>query len=343
MYKLRFTILSIFLITTVFFSGCYSDDSGKPRSTGKTNMILVVTNTKDQWNNEIGQVIRTYFGRELPALPQPEPMFGFLNIADENLNDLYKKFHNILIVNIDPEWKGNVLAETKKDLWSYPQRVIKITAPDYEAFLEKFEEQKETYLDMFNKLERERVLKNFKMAQDIGITTRLGNKFGIYLEIPGGFYIAEEDEGFLWLRHTVQKVRQDIELGILIYTQDYLDTNVFDKDHIIALRDQITMEYVSGPSYGSYMKVADEFYEPVTRYAESFPADYAVETRGLWDVENDFMGGPFISYTFLDEHTNKVFTLDGYIYYPNEEKKNHLRELEAIFHSLRTGVGQEKN
>ncbi len=343
MTKISLTILSLLLVSGFLLSGCFSGDSGKPRSTGKTNMILVVTNTKDQWNSDMGQVIRSYLGRELPGLPQPEPMFGFLNIADENLNDLYKKFHNILIVNIDPEWKGDVLAETKKDLWSYPQRVIKITAPDKAAFFEKFEEQKKTYLEMFNKLERERVLKNFKMAQDIGITSKLGNKFGIYLEIPGGFYIAEEEKGFLWLRHTVKKVKQDVELGILIYTQDYLDTIVFDKDHIIALRDQVTKEYVSGPSRGSYMKVADEFYEPVTLYAESFPADYAVETRGLWDVENDFMGGPFISYTFLDDHTNKVFTLDGYIYYPNEEKKNHLRELEAIFHSLRTGVNEEKN
>jgi hypothetical protein len=110
---------------------------------------------------------------------------------------------------------------------------------------------------------------------------------------------------------------------------------------MIAVRNNVTMEYVSGPSKGSYMKVADEYFEPVVRQVTDFPVEYAMEMRGLWDVENDFMGGPFISYTFVDEYTNKVFTLDGYVYYPNEEKKNYVRELEAIFHSLRLGVNQE--
>lgn len=304
-------------------------------------MILVVTNNKIQWNDgKIGEVIRAHFGQELIGLPQPEPMFGFLNIADKDLNDVYRKFHNIFIVDINPGW-DEVLVETKQDLWAYPQRVIKITSPTEEGFFTKFEEQKEAYLNLFNQLERERVLKNFKMAQDIRTTTRLGKKFGIYLEIPGGFYIAEDQENFMWLRHTVEKVKQDVELGILIYTQDYLDTVVFDKDHIIAMRNKITMQYVSGPSRGSFMKVADKFYDPVQTLANDFPVEYAVEIRGLWDVENDFMGGPFISYTFVDENTNKVFTLDGYIYYPNEEKRNYLRELEAIFHSLRVGVNQQ--
>jgi hypothetical protein len=90
------------------------------------------------------------------------------------------------------------------------------------------------------------------------------------------------------------------------------------------------------------MKVADKYVEPVAVYAPDFPMEYAIEVRGLWDLENDFMGGPFISYTFLDEKNNRVVTLDGYIYYPNETKRTHLRELEAIFHSLKM-IEEEKD
>lgn len=334
--------MPLFIISVLLLTGCFSGGSGKTRSTGETNTILVVTNNKDQWNSEIGEIIRSFFGQELPGLPQPEPMFGFLNIADENLNDVYQRYHNIFIVDIDPAW-GEPLVETHKDLWAYPQRVIKITAAHLEDFRFKFNEQRAAYLDFFNELERERILRNFKMAQDLGITRQLGETFGIYLEIPGGFFIAEKDKDFMWLRHTVTKVKQDVELGILIYRQDYLDTVVFNEDHIIALRNQVTMKYVSGPSKGSYMKVADEFFDPITGYAEDFPASYAIETRGLWDLENDFMGGPFISYTVLDETTGKVITLDGYVYYPNQPKRDYIRELEAIFHSLKMGAGQSEN
>jgi hypothetical protein len=32
---------------------------------------------------------------------------------------------------------------------------------------------------------------------------------------------------------------------------------------------------------------------------------YYAELRGLWKVENDFMGGPFVSLSTLDEKTKQ--------------------------------------
>jgi len=329
--KVFFPVFFFFLI---FLTSCFSGQSGKQRSTGKTNMMLVVTNNKDQWNGDMGQVIRDYFGQELPGLPQPESAFGFLNIAEKDLNDIYKKFHNIFIVNIDPALKETSV-KTKKDLWSRPQRVIKINAPSIAEFYAKFSEQQEGYFRLYEQLSRERILNNFSMARDVSISNKLQNKFNIYLEIPGGFSIATDDKDFLWLRHTVNKVKQDVELGIMIYTSDYMDTSMFNTDFILNRRDIITKKYISGPRQDSYMKVADKFVKPVTTFARDFPLDYAIEIRGLWDLENDFMGGPFISYTFVDEKRGRIFTLDGYIYYPNEKKALHMRELESIFHSLK--------
>jgi hypothetical protein len=52
-------------------------------------------------------------------------------------------------------------------------------------------------------------------------------------------------------------------------------------------------------------------------------------------VENDFMGGPFINFTFLDEKRNRLISMDGYVYNPNEFKRNFLRQMESIFYTLR--------
>lgn len=41
-----------------------------------------------------------------------------------------------------------------------------------------------------------------------------------------------------------------------------------------------------------------------------------IELRGFWDVKNDFMGGPFVSYTTVDTTTDRVFTVDCYVYSP---------------------------
>ena len=54
--------------------------------------------------------------------------------------------------------------------------------------------------------------------------------------------------------------------------------------------------------------------------------------RGFWDVEGDFMGGPFVSYTTVDTATDRVFTLDCYVYSPKLPKRNYMREVEHLLH-----------
>jgi hypothetical protein len=65
-----------------------------------------------------------------------------------------------------------------------------------------------------------------------------------------------------------------------------------------------------------------------------FNDNYASEMRGLWRVENDFMGGPFISLSVLDASRRRVITVEGNVYAPKNEKRNYLRQLEAMIYSM---------
>jgi hypothetical protein len=122
--------------------------------------------------------------------------------------------------------------------------------------------------------------------------------------------------------------------GILIYCFDYTDTNSFNLENIIAKRNEITKKYIPGPTDDSYMQVSEEVILPVAKQI-NFNDQFAVETRGLWKVEGDFMGGPFLSYTLIDELRNRVITIDGYVYAPKDKKRNLLLQLEAILHTLK--------
>lgn len=323
----------VFLISYLI-SGCTMSESGLKRSTGSSNEILVVTNDKETWLGAPGDSIRAFFGAEFPGLSQPEPMFDLVNIAAGDLNDLFKKYHNILIVEINPQADG-AMSESKKNLWAEPQMIIKLSAPDLPSFYSEFERNRETYLRYFVELERERTLVLQRMSSDIKLARTVENKFGISLPIPGGFYLAKEGPDFAWLRHKVTKAKQDVELSIMIYSMPYRDTLVFDPRHIIQWRNTITLEHIPGPSPGSFMKISQQFIPPVFDTVAGFPGGFAVETRGLWEVENDFMGGPFVSYTFADTLRHNVITLDGYVYYPNNDKRDYLRQMEAIFYGAK--------
>ena len=82
------------------------------------------------------------------------------------------------------------------------------------------------------------------------------------------------------------------------------------------------------------MTVSEE-YMPIISNKIDFNGKFAVETRGLWELENDFMGGPFVNYTLVDEKRNKVITLDGYVYAPNAPKRDLMIQMEALIYSLK--------
>jgi hypothetical protein len=330
--------LAVVLLTAVMLSCTNSPGTGINPSTGKVNELLIVTNDKTQWETELGDTLRAFFAGPQIGLPQPEPIFSLMNVADENFSDIFQKFHTIFIVDINPQ-ATETISESSRDSWSQPQRVIRVTAPDLPSFYIEFNRKKDSFMKLFVDLERQRTLTINQLAEDPVLSGKVREKFGINLPLPEGFYIAKESLDFMWLRHTVTKVKQDVELGIMIYSADYKDTVVFNPKHILKWRNMITLEHIPGPSALSYMVVAQDDMAPVVDTITDFPGGYAVETRGIWKVENDFMGGPFINYTTIDQAKNKVLTLDGYIYYPNQDKGGYLRQLEAIFFA--TTFGQE--
>lgn len=318
------------LFLLLLLASCNFGKSGVVPSTGSVDELLVVTNDKTQWAGALGDTLRAFFAAEQPGFSQPEPMFDLLNIGDKNFKDLFKKFHNIFIADINPQ-VTQTTSESFQNLWASPQRVIKITAPDLPSFYKEFDLKKKSYLQLFIDMERIKALSTDKMTIDYGLSDTIAKTFGIKIPIPEGFYLAKQGPEFMWFRYNATKVRQELELGILIYAMDYQNAVVFNPRHIMRWRNSITLQYIPGPSPTSYMKVADEVIPPIFDTITNFPGGYAIETRGLWEVANDFMGGPFLSYTFIDKATNKVITLDGYIYNPNNVKKYYMRELEAIF------------
>ena len=299
-------------------------------STGGVNEILVVTNNVQQWDGEIGDSIRNNFGRIMEVLPIPERQFKIANINESSLQKkIFKKHHNIFIIDIDPNIK-DAFVESRKNLWAKPQVVIKISAPNIHEFLISFEELRENAFDLFIENERQRIEDSYsKKFKDQKINRKLNSFLHMQMAIPKGFSVSKIDSTKAWIRRETAAN----SMNILIYTKSYSTTDDFNPNEIIKRRNSLTRTYIPGPTTGSYQLVSDEYIQPVFKEL-SFNEMFAVETRGLWRVENDFMGGPFISYTFVDEARKRLVTIDGFTYAPKQNKAVLVRELEAILWSV---------
>ena len=85
---------------------------------------------------------------------------------------------------------------------------------------------------------------------------------------------------------------------------------------------------------GSYMTTEKEFKPKFMEYSLRGKR-YVAELRGLWKMEKGIsMGGPFVSITTLDEKRNRVVTVEGMVYAAGYDKRNFVRQVEAIVYSL---------
>lgn len=330
----KFNIFGCFIILILLFSiaSCERESKlgKKDRSAGGTSEILVVTQNDEQWNGMIGDTIRAFFLQPQYGLPQPEALNKLSHINVNGFNDMFKKHKCLLIVEINPNLDKPVV-ETGEDLWAAPQRVMKIVAPNRTSWCKVFNEQKEAYKVMYDKVERERIMSVLRPSNDVKITQRIKEKMGFDITIPSGFFISKDEPDFMWIRKELDKN----SFGLFIYTTPYKDTLQLEMSSLVTMRDRMTQRYVPGPADGSFMTTDKEFVPPVVSYISTFPTGFAAEMRGMWCLVGDYMAGPFVSYTFPDDKTGNLVTVEGYVYYPNHDKRDDLLQLQAILYSIR--------
>ena len=330
--------MALLIVLAIMATAC--DDSTrtarKDRSVGGTSEILVVTQNPEQWDGRIGDSIRHFFLDYQYGLPQPESCNELAHVTTQGFSDMFKKHKCIIEVEINPNLEKAV-AETSQDAVAAPQRYVKISAPNVTAWVELFDRQKELYKQWFDQVERERILQFFRPNLDADIANAIAKKFGFKLTVPQGFYIAKNEPNFMWMRKELERSSADI----VIYQTPYKDTLQLETPSLLAMRNLMEGQYIPGPSEGSYMSTETEFVPPLVTTVRDFPAGYAKEMRGMWRVEGNYMGGPFVSYTFADPKTGMLVTVEGFYYEPNQKKRTPLLQLEAIAYSLQFVDGQQ--
>ncbi|MBQ2853121.1 MAG: DUF4837 family protein [Bacteroidales bacterium] len=330
----KLNLIAMIMILIVSLSSCVNEDkakeSRKARSVGGTSEILMITQNDEQWKGQMGQAVRDFFEQEQYGLPQLEKNFKVAHLNIDALNDMFKKHRNLIIAKIDKDIK-NPLVETQKNWESEPQFVIRITASSPESWVRTFESQKDGLKLIFDENERARFQEFFRPTTDYKIVNKLKERFGVTMNIPEGYFIGIDKDDFMWIR----KETSDMSMAFLIYELPYKDTADLNPNNIIKVRDSIVEKYIPGPIDGSYMTTDKEFLTPVFKTLPEFPAGYAVETRGLWNVVGDFMAGPFVSYSIVNPESDKIVTAEGWVYYPNKEKRDLLRQQESILYSLK--------
>ena len=307
-------IILFFLITAL---SC-SDNQQKllPASSGNINNISVVTND-ELWEGAVGEVIRENFGRPIYGLPQIEPIFSLSHIPSKVFSGFATKSRTILKIDVSE----NEGVFNFKNTYASPQRIIQITANSPDKIIEIINENLNSiYSTMyFNEIQE----KQRRISKNLNKTQAIKKNTGVSLKFPSAYRVAKADTNFVW-------IRRDIETGsVNLFIQRQKNQT---EQSIIEKRDSISKIYIPGPVENTYMST-DLIYTPNTQQI-NVGGKQVFETRGLWEIEGQFMAGPFLNFQ-VKLGDDDFIMLDGFVYSPGSTKREYIFELEAIMRSLK--------
>ena len=328
----RYLLLFIFAL-----SGC---EISKPRADGADNELVLVSSFEDK--DDIQTILSIIFNDTLYT-PQPEPFYKIKWVEPENFDDI-KSHVNVIIAAIgqdvnnkgaklvkkilsNEQYKSSIEGDNQlifsKNVFSRDQNYLIINGPNKEKIIELSKDQgpwlKKQYDDLLIKRQSIHLFEGSTRQKDL--EKSLLEKYNWKLKIPWGYtVIRDSSEGnFFWMGRDIpyRWLAVKWENGLVFSDSSSVHSYVMD----------LPSRFFKNIQYSNYLfKI-----EPVT-----FKNYGAWKITGLWESIDEAQGGPFISYLFYDEVTERTFFIHSMIFHPGRDKYLLLRQVDIIAHTFET-------
>ncbi|GLB52907.1 DUF4837 domain-containing protein [Neptunitalea chrysea] len=342
-----------FVVTILVFQGCKTtkEEDYKQQSTGPINSLSVVI-SNEMWNGKVGDKIRSYFAAPMEGLATEEPIFSIHQMPPSVFTDFARMSRNVLVI----QKSDKDVAGISEDLYAKPQQVAIINGTSEEKIIELLDTNAPKMVANFK--DHEIIESQRRMVTSKSKEEALLKEFGITLKLPSTYIITTQDTKFFWIRRQIQKY----EGGILVYEVPYdsvpSDENNyyfatkhnkeynFDKDftvetpdvalanYVVSMRDSIGKAHVPGRDPERMYMQTEKGFAPSIHKVE-IDNRKAIESRGLWEMKNFLMGGPYINYMIPDKANNRYIVIDGFVFAPSIDKRDYIFELESIAKSIK--------
>ena len=301
-----------------------------PNVSGKAGEIVVVID-KDSWEGAPGVTLRSFLSDDCPYLAQREPLFSVTNVPPGSFNNMFKMHRNIILVDLNPQHQEEKVMWLK-DEWACPQSVVQICAFDRDGAVRLIQAEGRNMVEFFEQAERDRIIANAKLYENASLRAPVEEMTGGILHFPSGYKLKAKRDGFIWISDEKQYTNQ----AVLIYTYPVPEgKDLFEMEAIISKRNEVMKENIPGPVENTYMTTSLAITPTVQSL--TYKGRAFMETRGFWEVYNDFMGGPFVSHSFYSPDGKQIIVLEAFVYAPKYDKRQYLRQVESILYSFEWG------
>ena len=297
-----------------------------PNASGLPYEMLVVMGD-DQWERPLGRAVFNVLDTDVPGLPQSERSFRITRVNPSAFDsNMFRIMRNVILVDIQ-----NIYTQPKfkfaRNVYSYPQMVMTLQAPDEASLAEYVNKNAQSILDFFTKAEMNREIDNLREEHNLEASRLAKEILGVDIWVPWTVNNFKQGKDFLWASTNTGKK----DMSIVLYSYPYTDKKTFTLEYFLNKRDSVMKVNIPGGREGSYMTTQRDF---VYVKDATVQGKYAQVARGLWRVQGDRMGGPFVSHSRVDEANGRVIVAEAFIYAPESLKRDLMRRMEAALYTL---------
>lgn len=325
MKKLVYTLCA----TLLLLGTACSSDAVLPTATGTANEVLLVIN-EDVFKSNVGDSIIQILNHDVPCMPQSEPMFNISRTNFAGFTSIIKPARNVLMIDAGRAY-SKVKIKTEENKWSSPQAIMTIQGPTTDEVAFAIGKYKQQIADYFEQAERKRAIKHHLRYPEEDMVEKVQEHMGFYLAVPRNMNRSKKAENFMWISNSAGNMNRNI----VLYSYPYTEKDAFSREKILQKRDSVMKLHIPGPVENSYMTTEYRFEPPIWGETATASNQYAIRMQGMWRVEGEFMGGPFVSVSCLDQKNQRIITAEAFIYAPNEYKRNAMRQLEAALYTIK--------
>ncbi len=292
----------LFAFSFLFLLSCNEARKTLPKSTGSGNEIVLVISDAI-WDKYPSKAIKEIFTEDYPGLQQSESFFNIIKINPADFSTIFKTHQNIILIS-ETQKQGPT-----KDLWARPQLIIGMQWNNQDNEKEFLKECKR-YRDIFYQSQLNRLAEKFtKKNQNIK------NNFGIHVKIPSEYTIIIDSTNIFWATFNPQK--SDLIKQIIVFNLEVNEIN-FQEDLINKI-DSVLERTLKGNRANNFVQIE-----------KRFPLEVSNNTyRGLWKMNQEFMGGPFLM-KIHKKNEGEIIVSIGIVFAPGKPKKHFMIEMEAL-------------
>lgn len=325
---------TIFLLLTAMalLTACNETKERKQTAPSKglpSELMLVVD--REVWTTDVQDTILAIVEGQVPGLMQAEKMFRVTRVFTRDYAPTHSTFHTILRICLDKSLPEPITG-TARDTHARPQLEVMVAAPDIDRLRTYLSRNALRLQDLLAEAQIGFRVATLRKKYSRKVSDDLREVLGMSVCAPENLVATKKGRDFLWGgTNTLQK-----DQNILVYTYPWQGEDVMDVDRFVEKRDSVIRRNIPGERPDQWMQTVRQDGVPLTvSRPRTIDGRRVLEVRGLWEMRNGALGGPFVSLARVDTAAARVVVAEGWVYSPSTDKRDLLRQMEAALRTLR--------